>query len=167
MTLDDTNWTLVASVSKRPVHCQPRVVDLGRRFSSQYLIVQISTTNHKNTWNFGGEIWASYLLNGRQNYAEKRQLIAESSNLLIFPLIVTKYSLFYSFPKWFDNVNIKVYEYTGEIEEPRGENTLLSEIKELLANLSQELAANNTNSFSNKISLTENELTNDYLLGYY
>ena len=108
----DSNWSLVAVVTKDL--SQSLLVDLGRRFTSEYLIVRVSTSNKKDTWYYGGKLWASFLVLGQQTKFYQSDLDLLGQELLAIPSLYDgKYSLLYEAPKFLKDVTLRVWEYVG------------------------------------------------------
>ena len=61
---DLRDWFLVATVIKDL--SLSKIVNLGRRFESQYLIVRVGSREQKDTWNYGGKLWTTSLVLGKE-----------------------------------------------------------------------------------------------------
>lgn len=110
----EDKWSLKANLTKSIKGVEFPLIDLGQRFTSSYQIVRVQTKGAKATWDFGGQVWAGYLVAGKQTYVDSYKLRIDNQQLIIVPLLFAgKYSLFYKAPKWFSNFTIKVYEYIG------------------------------------------------------
>ncbi|MDJ0536642.1 MAG: hypothetical protein QNJ70_29835 [Xenococcaceae cyanobacterium MO_207.B15] len=123
-TLSNNNkdWFLVATVIKNL--SSSLLVNLGRRFESEFLIVRVSTLEQKDTWSFGGRLWVTSLVLGKQSKIHQTNLELFEQELIQVPKLFTgKYSLLYQAPKWFKNVTIKVWEYRGEIDYSNDNNS--------------------------------------------
>ena len=92
------------------------LVDLGKTFASSYCAVSVSTSGYKPTWDYGGDLWASFPLFNKDALVSKRELRVNSYHVIYIPLLLDdKYRLHYKAPKWFPDFTIKVWEYRGEI----------------------------------------------------
>lgn len=144
------DWSLVATAIRDL--SRTKVIDLGRRFTSPYLIVRVSTRNQKDTWYYGGKIFATNLVIGKQAKFYQVDLDLFEQELLIVPKYFEgKYSLLYEAPKYFNDVILKVWEYTGTIEAIDNKTNVL----DLLA--SQEIIIRE---LSDKLEAIQNSLIN-------
>ena len=110
------SWRLVSTTVKNRLSLESRVVNLGNKFTSPYLIVRVSSTGQHATWTYGGKLWASFLTLGKQAKYYQVDLELFEQELVSVPLLFKgKYSLLYQAPKWFPDVTLKVWEYQGEI----------------------------------------------------
>ena len=115
LSSDNKDWFLVATTIKNLSSF--KLINLGRKFESQFLIVRVSTKNQKDTWSFGGKLWIASLVLGKQSKLHQTNLELFEQELIEVPkLFAGKYSLIYQAPKWFKNVTIKVWEYRGVID---------------------------------------------------
>ncbi len=113
---DFPDWSLVATVIKDL--SRSKIVNLGRRFESQYLIVRVSSRQQRDTWNYGGKLWTTSLVLGKQAKIHQIDLDLFEQELIIVPkLFEGKYSLLYQAPQYFPDVILKVWEYRGEIND--------------------------------------------------
>jgi hypothetical protein len=88
----------------------------SRKFTSPYLIVRVSTKDSKDTWSYGGKLWAANLVIGQQAKFYEVDLNLFGQELLIVPVSFSgKYSLLYEAPKYFLDVTLKVWEYKGTV----------------------------------------------------
>jgi hypothetical protein len=139
LSLNNLDWGLVTTVIKSL--STSRIVDLGRKFTSPYLIVRVSTTGQKDTWFFGGKIWATNLVLGKQAKFYQADLELFEQELLTVPLLFTgKYSLLYEAPKYFSDVTLKVWEYKGIVTTDVLSPTDLTPITNQLNTLSNNLS---------------------------
>ncbi len=108
------DWSLVATVIKDL--SRSKIVNLGRRFESQYLIVRVSSKEQKDTWNYGGKLWTTSLVLGKEAKIHQIDLDLFEQELIQVPkLFDGKYSLLYQAPRYFPDVILKIWEYKGEI----------------------------------------------------
>ena len=92
------------------------IVDLGKTFESPYCAVSVSTSGYKPTWDYGGNLWASFSLFNKNVLVSKRELRVNSYHVINIPqLFDGKYRLHYKAPKWFPDYTLKVWEYKGKI----------------------------------------------------
>ncbi len=111
---DFRDWSLVATVIKDL--SRSKIVNLGRRFESQYLIVRVSSREQKDTWNYGGKLWTTSLVLGKEAKIHQIDLDLFEQELIQVPkLFDGKYSLLYQAPRYFPDVTLKIWEYKGEI----------------------------------------------------
>ncbi len=116
------SWFLVASIIKNL--SSSSLVNLGRKFESEFLIVRVSTRDQKDTWSFGGKLWVTSLVLGKQSKIHQTNLELFEQELIQVPRFFEgKYSLLYQAPKWFTDVTIKVWEYRGEINYSNDSNS--------------------------------------------
>lgn len=116
LSFNSRDWSLVATTIKNL--SREKIVDLGRRFTSPYLIVRVASREQKDTWYYGGKIWATNLVLGKQAKFYQVDLDLFEQELLIVPKYFDgKYSLLYEAPKYFPDVILKIWEYTGEIRD--------------------------------------------------
>ena len=119
---DHRDWTLVATTIK--TLSSSKIVNLGRRFESEFLIVRLSTRSQKDTWSVGGQLWVASLVLGKQSKIHQVSLELFEQELIQVPRLFTgKYSLLYQAPKWFTDVTIKVWEYRGTIDYSNDNNS--------------------------------------------
>ena len=115
MVLSDNyrDWSLIATVIKDL--SRSKIVDLGRRFESQYLLIRVSSKAQKETWTYGGKLWACSLVLAKQAKFYQVDLDLFEQELLLIPKYFEgKYSLLYQAPNYFPDVILKVWEYKGE-----------------------------------------------------
>jgi hypothetical protein len=105
-----SDWLLKASLTK--FSNDNEFVDLGRKFTSSNQIIRIDSSIKKSTWDYGGEIFAAYLVAGQQTIVESYKLKLKYQQLIKVPLYFAgAYSLYYQAPKWLTKYTIKVFEY--------------------------------------------------------
>ncbi len=118
---DYRDWSLVTTVIKDL--SRSKIVNLGRRFESQFLLVRVSSKAQKDTWNFGGRIWATSLVLAKQAKFYQVDLDLFEQELIVVPRYFDgKYSLLYQAPNYFPDVILKVWEYRAEITYTDEEN---------------------------------------------
>lgn len=116
MTLSrqDQDWKLLIDRSD-PSIPESKIIDLGWQFTSHFLVIQVSVLNQRDTWQSGGTIWATSYIRGYTTRFFSHNLDLFAQELLIIPNIFNeKYSLYYRAPKYFNNVKIKIWQYTKE-----------------------------------------------------
>ena len=131
------DWSLVTTVIK---DLSPsKIVNLGRRFESQFLLVRVSSKAQRDTWNFGGRIWATSLVLAKQAKFYQVDLDLFEQELIVVPRYFDgKYSLLYQAPNYFPDVILKVWEYRGTVTDDRDNGNVtvdLSSIEQKLDNL--------------------------------
>jgi hypothetical protein len=105
-----SDWLLKAFITKFSNNNE--FVNLGRKFTSSNQIIRIDSPIKKNTWEYGGEMFAAYLVAGQQTIVETYSLKLKYQQLIKVPLYFDgAYSLFYQAPKWLTKYTIKVFEY--------------------------------------------------------
>lgn len=117
MVLDFQNnkWRLNANKSF-PTIPNNKILNLGLQFTSQYLIVQVSTNNQSDTWQVAGKIWAtSHIFAAPTKFFEQNLELTERQLITIPKTYQNQYSLNYRAPRHFTNVKIKIWEYIEEI----------------------------------------------------
>lgn len=115
--------------------------NINSRFSSQYLAVGIIVKDSKDSWQYGGKIAQEFKFPSYStDYVKRGKAFNYSQELLInrvtfiqFPLITSKdYKVHYFPPKYFTEVKIQIWEYTGITTDILLEN-LVNKISELPA----------------------------------
>lgn len=150
LSFKSSDWSLVATTIKDL--SRGKIIDLGRRFTSPYLLVRVASREQKDTWYFGGKLWATNLVLGKQAKFYQVDLDLFEQELLIVPKYFEgKYSLLYEAPKYFPDVILKVWEYTGEIEETENPANI-----ELITGIQTEIITQ----LSDKLQELENGLDN-------
>ncbi len=144
------DWSLVATVIKDL--SRSKIVNLGRRFESQYLIVRVSSRQQRDTWNYGGKLWTTSLVLGKEAKIHQIDLDLFEQELIQVPkLFDGKYSLLYQAPRYFPDVTLKVWEYKGEIITESSEQIDLTNIENKLDGL------------ANLVNFVLNNLDDSYL----
>ena len=93
-----------------------KILNLGLQFTSQYLIIQVSTNNQSDTWQVAGKIWAtSHIFAAPTKFFEHNLELTERQLITIPKTYQNQYSLNYRAPRHFTNVKIRIWEYIGEI----------------------------------------------------
>ncbi|MDJ0575845.1 MAG: hypothetical protein QNJ65_11850 [Xenococcaceae cyanobacterium MO_234.B1] len=157
------DWSLVATVIKDL--SRSKIVNLGRRFESQYLIVRVSSREQKDTWNYGGKLWTTSLVLGKEAKIHQIDLDLFEQELIQVPkLFDGKYSLLYQAPRYFPDVTLKVWEHRGEIINETEQIDLTSIENKLdgLANLINFVLNNLDDSYlklTNELGNTLNQIT--------
>lgn len=104
------DWKLRTSVAK--FSNNNTVLDLGKKFTSSIQIIQIDSSIKRNTWEYGGELFAAYSLLGKPTLFAEYKLKLNYQQLIQVPQYFAEaYSLFYKPPKWFSTYTIKIFEY--------------------------------------------------------
>ena len=146
LSSSNSDWSLVSTTIKDL--SKSKIVDIGRKFTSPYLLIRVSSRGQKETWSYGGKLWVTSLVLGKQAKYQQIELeIFEQELISVSPYFEGKYSLLYQAPKWFPDVTIKVWEYRGLIDSNKPDYT---EIANNLDNLNLVIA--NVNSSINTLS---------------
>ncbi len=147
---DFRDWSLVATIIKDL--SGSKIVNLGRRFDSPYLIVRVASKEQKDTWNYGGKLWTTSLVLGKEAKIHQIDLDLFEQELIQVPkLFEGKYSLLYQAPNYFLSVILKVWEYRGQIiaESEQIDLTSIEEKLDGLATLVNFVLNNLDNSYLN------------------
>ena len=141
LSLDSQDWKLIIS-NPYPTIPANRIINLGWQFKSYYLMVQVSTSNQRDTWQNAGTLWATSFVNGYNTRFFTRDLDLYAQELIIIPnLFPQKFSLSYRPPKYFTNVTLKIWNYVGVIEEDillTQNQQILSMLEEILSKLTSD-----------------------------
>lgn len=114
---ESRDWKLTVNRSEINLPSN-KLLDLGWRFTSETLIVQVSVTNQSDTWQVGGKLWATSRIKAKHTIFFEKNLDLFAQKLIIIPKIFPeKYSLHYRAPRHFTNVKLEIWEYIGEIPE--------------------------------------------------
>jgi hypothetical protein len=136
---DGANWEQFYSTSVNAVTINEKnyvpipEITVASLVYSHIIAVLVTCANAKPTWHFAG------FLNQKINLGitvgslpdtdsvQKRKLYLDRITLIIFPKLVTNYSISFEVPKWFEQVSIILWQYTG----PESDSTedLINEIK--------------------------------------
>lgn len=121
---DNLDWKLIINRSEINLSSN-KLLDLGWRFTSETLIVQVFAANQLDTWQVAGKLWATSRIRSDHTIFFEKNLDLFAQELIKIPKIFSgKYSLHYRAPRHFTNVRIKIWEYVGESTK---ESDLLSE----------------------------------------
>ncbi|MEG4323607.1 MULTISPECIES: hypothetical protein [unclassified Microcoleus] len=87
------------------------------QFEKHILAIFVSNPEPDQTWRFGGFLNQKIRLGvGPSLGAESvssRKLWLGRAQLFVFPKLTTSYTLLFSFPYWFNQVNLTIWEYWG------------------------------------------------------
>jgi len=97
-------------------------IEIFNSTNSEYINVEITTTYKQDTWDFGGNISPVTSIQTSGNINEisltNNYLYLGIGNLIQLQKIENaNYRFNYYPPEWFRDVNIKIYEYIGGIED--------------------------------------------------
>ncbi|MDJ0650287.1 MAG: hypothetical protein QNJ60_16460 [Xenococcaceae cyanobacterium MO_188.B19] len=133
---DYRDWSLVTTVIKDL--SRSKIVNLGRRFESQFLLVRVSSKAQKDTWNFGGRIWATSLVLAKQAKFYQVDLDLFEQELIVVPRYFDgKYSLLYQAPNYFPDVILKVWEYRGTVTDDNNNGNVTVDLSSIEQKLNQ------------------------------
>lgn len=106
-----TDWAAPHQYS-RPLSNAPFI--LGT-FTAQLIAIDISTTNIRDTWYTGG--WLSQIINinlGTENlFKAYSQRVKLGGSIIVFPNNYSSYQLEFSFPEWFQDGELILWEFKG------------------------------------------------------
>lgn len=84
-------------------------------FSAAIIAVNVQTTNSKPTWATGG--WLSQVvaisLGAQGSWISFSERMRLGGNIVTFPTSYTSYQMQFSFPSWFSDGMISIWEYKG------------------------------------------------------
>ncbi len=131
---DYRDWFLVTTAIRDL--SRSKIVNLGRRFESQFLLVRVSSKAQKDTWNFGGRIWATSLVLAKQAKFYQVDLDLFEQELIVVPRYFDgKYSLLYQAPNYFPDVILKVWEYRGTVTDNSDNSNVTVDLSPLVEKL--------------------------------
>jgi hypothetical protein len=108
--MSSSDWLLKSSLTK--IQGDPSIADLGRKFTNSSQIIRVNSSIKKSTWNYGGKLYATYLVAGQQTIVASFEINLNFQQLIQVPRYFPgAYSLFFLPPKWLVNYSIKVFEY--------------------------------------------------------
>ena len=137
---DYRDWSLVTTAIRDL--SRSKIVNLGRRFESQFLLVRVSSQAQRDSWTFGGRIWATSLVLSKQAKFYQVDLDLFEQELITVPRYFNgKYSLLYQAPNYFPDVTLKVWQYKGIVIDDDNDNVIvdLSSIEQKLNQLQASL----------------------------
>jgi hypothetical protein len=126
---NSANWELIGQISGNAqlvtVNNEPKIfqpinsLTLPLTLEKHTLAISVETNSPKDdNWQYGGN--ALMLVNTgitvggvADSVVSKRSLFLNRINLIRFPAIAPNYSLKFSIPYWFHNVNYIVFQYIG------------------------------------------------------
>jgi hypothetical protein len=163
-----SDWLLKASVTKFSNNNE--FVDLGRKFTSSDQIIRIDSSIKKSTWDYGGEMFAAYLVAGQQTIVGNYKLKLKYQQLIKVPLYFAgAYSLYYQAPKWLTKYTIKVFEYQKMalyLPDSAGVNASVANVTSVtVANNTTPVSLLATNTARKRFSL-RNKGTKSALIGF-
>jgi hypothetical protein len=122
---NSANWNYLTSASKSAIVISPGQIVPIPKFSIPILLdnptiaIRVDSVSAKPTWRFAGDIFqeisVGILVGGQPDaIATRRRAWLNQICLFMLPLWATTYALTYLPPKWFRDVTISVWEYTGD-----------------------------------------------------
>ena len=122
----DDGWNLKTAVTKIFLRRSPPV-ELGNDYTAPHLACAVTTATDRETWFSGGKLWVSWQFLDSHHFSDYYDLKLNYPRLITVPLRGSiQYSLYYEPPKWFTNINIKIWENTNMALYPDSEQTSLS-----------------------------------------
>ena len=115
------SWNLIVNLTKNLGTPQNRVnqFNLGVRLQAKFLAVAASSSNQQASWVSAGYLSQLYNLPQFTVVPSPQYIALNRINLLPMPNLADfEYELVYDPLKYFDDVTIKVWEYTGEVVIP-------------------------------------------------
>jgi hypothetical protein len=125
------NYSATAVIMSENVYVPLNPYESPTYLESDIIAVYLSTTvPNGRTWNFGGTVEQRFIsgltVGGRADAAGTVEKIwLDKITTILFPKISATYSLKFYFPKWFKDVQIQCWEYTGI--DDTNENILLAQ----------------------------------------
>lgn len=121
---NSANWEFVVSQSASAVVLSPGQhqaipkIKIPILLDKPCIAVRIDSVSAKPTWRFAGDLYqdirVGILVGGQADaIATSRRAWLNQICLFMLPLWATTYQLSYLPPKWFQDVQITVWEYTG------------------------------------------------------
>ena len=109
------DWELIVDLTDiNPTQLGVAKVNLNANLQSDFIIVQIEAGNQKTEWVAGGYLSQVYQFADFTVTAEQYFLAINQVNLIkLSPLAPIAFGLVYDPPKYFRDISIKVWEYTG------------------------------------------------------
>jgi hypothetical protein len=125
------NYSASAVIMSENVYVPLNPLDSPIFLENHIIAVHITTTVPAGrTWNFGGTVEQRFIsgltIGGNADAAGiVRKVWLNKITTILFPKISASYSLKFYFPKWFKDVQLKCWEYTGI--DDTDENIVLAE----------------------------------------
>ena len=120
-------------------------------FTSQLLAISATSSTAKSTWKTAGWIWQRVLVNiGTGSTVpnalaqRKYKFYLDKLTVLTIPKLASEYALSISIPRWLQDLDLKIYEYTGEIIDSNEQklDLILTDLAALIANSDGENGGN-------------------------
>lgn len=115
-------------------------------FTGQLLAISASSTTAKSTWKTAGWLWQRVLVNigtgaTSPNALSQRKykFYLDKLTILTIPKLASEYALSISIPQWIQDLDLEIYEYTGEIIDSNEQklDLILSDLATLIANFGE------------------------------
>lgn len=125
------NYSATAVILSENVYVPLNPYESSIFLESDIIAVHISTTIPEGSiWNFGGTVEQRFIsgltVGGNTDAAgDSQKMWLDKITTILFPKISATYSLKFYFPKWFKDVNLKCWQYTGV--DDTDENIVLAE----------------------------------------
>ena len=112
-------------------------------FTGQLLAISATSSTAKSTWKTAGWLWQRVLVNIGTGATvpnalsqRKYKFYLNQLTILTIPKLASEYALSISIPKWIQDLDIKIYEYTGEIIDSNDQklDLILTNLATLLTN---------------------------------
>jgi hypothetical protein len=116
---DNQSWLEVATISREFTTGVTEIV-LPIKLASQVLATVVTTLDARATWRYGGLIYQKintpFEPTGQSKLASSAyHLGLNQPTLLVYPQYTPDYLLGYLSPKWFSSVQLKVWEFIGDV----------------------------------------------------
>ena len=140
--------------------------DLGMETLDEFIVVLVTINYRKSKWVYGGElkqVFDSAIVNDVR-YLQKSLKINVPELIYLKKITPSRFGLIYSPPKWFRDVTIQIWEYTGETLN-LGENALFkieSAVNNNAVNIDFTEVINKIDSLEEKVDyVIENPMSNN------
>lgn len=115
-----TDTKLVAPGNKPGTYIPIPSYKIPVLFTSNIIAVQLTSSNASPSWYLGArlqQVIQSAGVTSTEYWGKQYQAGLNRTNLLVLPALAPQYALHVSFPRWIQDIQIDIAEYTG----PRGE----------------------------------------------
>jgi hypothetical protein len=132
-----SDWGLVYEENLTP---GPGLFTMPILLNSNIVAIYITTPTPKPTWFTGAwvnQLIATGLIDSSTTWTINSNRILLGKNVIVFPQSLSIYALQFSFPRYFPNVFLSVWEYTGtDTQSSTGElATVVSDVAKIITNV--------------------------------